>query len=66
MAYSREEPDGSKELEMGFFAQHGSFSEGTGRKFSVAESGVYICALIDIEAVQVGSLRAAIFLYSSS
>ena len=37
---------------MGFFAQHGSFSEGTGRKFSVAESGVYICALIDIEAVQ--------------
>ena len=37
---------------MGFFAQHGSFSEGTGRKFSVAESGVYICALIDIEAIQ--------------
>jgi len=37
---------------MGFFAQHGSYSEGTGRKFSVAESGVYICSLIDIEAVQ--------------
>ena len=37
---------------MGFFAQHGSYSEGTGKKFSVAESGVYICALIDIEAVQ--------------
>ena len=37
---------------MGFFAQHGSYSEGPGKKFSVAESGVYICALIDIEAVQ--------------
>lgn len=37
---------------MGFFTQHGSYSEGTGRKFSVAESGVYICSLIDIEAVQ--------------
>jgi len=37
---------------MGFFAQHGKFSEGSGKKFSVAEQGIYICALIDCEAVQ--------------
>ena len=37
---------------MGFFAQHGKFSEGSGKKYSVAEQGIYICALIDCEAVQ--------------
>jgi len=37
---------------MGFFAQHGKYSEGSGKKFSVAEQGIYICALIDCEAVQ--------------
>jgi hypothetical protein len=37
---------------MGFFAQHGKFSEGGGKKYSVAEQGIYICALIDCEAVQ--------------
>ena len=43
---------GSRSLVMGFFAQHGKFSEGSGKKFSVAEQGIYICALIDCEAVQ--------------
>jgi hypothetical protein len=38
--------------DMGFFAQHGKYSEGSGKKFSVAEQGIYICALIDCEAVQ--------------
>ena len=38
---------------MGFFAQHGKYSEGSGKKHSVAElQGTYICALIDCEAVQ--------------
>jgi len=37
---------------MGFFAQHGKFSEGSGKKYSVAEAGIYACALIDCEAVQ--------------
>jgi hypothetical protein len=37
---------------MGFFAQHGKFSEGGGKKFSVAEQGIYACALIDCEATQ--------------
>ena len=37
---------------MGFFAQHGKFSEGSGKKYSVAEQGIYICALIDCEATQ--------------
>ena len=37
---------------MGFFAQHGSYSEGNGKRFAVAEAGIYTCALIDIEAVQ--------------
>jgi hypothetical protein len=37
---------------MGFFAQHGSYSEGNGKKFAVAEAGIYTCALVDIEAVQ--------------
>lgn len=37
---------------MGFFAQHGKYSEGSGKKYSVAEQGIYICALIDCEAVQ--------------
>jgi hypothetical protein len=37
---------------MGFFAQHGKFSEGGGKKYSVAEQGIYICALIDCEATQ--------------
>ena len=37
---------------MGFFAQHGKFSEGSGKKYSVAGQGIYICALIDCEAVQ--------------
>jgi uncharacterized Fe-S cluster-containing protein len=41
---------------MGFFAQHGKFSEGSGKKYSVAEQGIYICALIDCEAVQGKSL----------
>ena len=41
---------------MGFFAQHGKFSAGSGKKHSVAElQGTYICALIDCEAVQVKS-----------
>jgi hypothetical protein len=41
---------------MGFFAQHGKFSAGNGKKHSVAElQGTYICALIDCEAVQVKS-----------
>ena len=37
---------------MGFFAQHGKFSEGSGKKYSVAEQDIYICALIDCEATQ--------------
>ena len=38
---------------MGFFAQHGKYSEGSRKKYSVAElQGTYICALIDCEAVQ--------------
>jgi hypothetical protein len=37
---------------MGFFAQHGKFSEGSGKKYSVAEAGIYVCALIDVEATQ--------------
>jgi hypothetical protein len=37
---------------MGFFAQHGKFSEGSGKKYSVAEAGIYVCALIDCEATQ--------------
>ena len=37
---------------MGFFAQHGKFSEGSGKKYSVAEAGIYACALIDCELVQ--------------
>jgi len=37
---------------MGFFAQHTTFSEGSGKKFSTAEAGIYACALIDVEAVQ--------------
>ena len=37
---------------MGFFAQHGKFSEGSGKKYSVAEQGIYTCALIDVEATQ--------------
>jgi hypothetical protein len=37
---------------MGFFAQHGKYSEGGGKKYSVAEQGIYICALIDCEATQ--------------
>ena len=37
---------------MGFFAQHGKFSEGSGKKYSVAEAGIYACALIDCEATQ--------------
>ena len=37
---------------MGFFAQHGKFSEGSGKKYSVAEAGIYACSLIDCEAVQ--------------
>ena len=42
---------------MGFFAQHGKYSEGSGKKYSVAElQGAYICALIDCEAVQGKSL----------
>ena len=41
---------------MGFFAQHGKFSAGSGKKYSVTElQGTYICALIDCEAVQVKS-----------
>ena len=37
---------------MGFFAQHGKYSEGSRKKHSVAElQGTYICALIDCEAV---------------
>ena len=41
---------------MGFFAQHGKFSAGSGKKHSVSElQGTYICALIDCEAVQVKS-----------
>jgi hypothetical protein len=44
-------------VKMGFFAQHGKFSAGSGKKHSVAElQGTYICALIDCEAVQVKSL----------
>ena len=42
---------------MGFFAQHGKFSAGSGKKYSVAKlQGTYICALIDCEVVQVKSL----------
>jgi len=42
-----------KEQRMGFLAQHGKFSAGSGKKYSVAElQGTYICALIDCEAVQ--------------
>jgi hypothetical protein len=37
---------------MGFFAQHGKFSEGSGKKYSVAEAGIYVCALVDVEATQ--------------
>jgi hypothetical protein len=37
---------------MGFFAQHGSYAEGSGKRFAVAEAGIYTCALIDIEAIQ--------------
>jgi hypothetical protein len=39
-------------VKMGFFAQHGKFSEGSGKKYSVAEAGIYACALIDCELVQ--------------
>ena len=40
-------------VKMGFFAQHGKFSAGSGKKYSVTElQGTYICALIDCEAVQ--------------
>jgi hypothetical protein len=43
---------------MGFFAQHGKFSEGSGKKYSVRElQGTYICALIDCEVVQGKSIR---------
>jgi len=46
-----------KEQRMGFFTQHGKFSAGSGKKYSVAElQGTYICALIDCEAVQGKSL----------
>lgn len=37
---------------MGFFAQHTTFSEGSGKKYSTAEAGIYACALVDVEAVQ--------------
>jgi len=37
---------------MGFFAQHTTFNEGSGKKFSTAEAGIYACALVDVEAVQ--------------
>ena len=37
---------------MGFFAQHTTFSEGSGKKYSTAEAGIYVCALVDVEAVQ--------------
>jgi hypothetical protein len=43
-------------VKMGFFAQHGKFSAGSGKKYSVTElQGTYICALIDCEVVQVKS-----------
>ena len=42
---------------MGFFAQHGKFSAGSGKKRSIAQlQGTYICALIDCEVVQGKSL----------
>jgi hypothetical protein len=45
-------------VKMGFFAQHGKFSAGSGKKYSVTElQGTYICALIDCEAVQVKSFK---------
>ncbi len=37
---------------MGFFAQHTTFNEGSGKKYSTAEAGIYACALVDVEAVQ--------------
>ena len=37
---------------MGFFAQHTTFNEGSGKKFVTAEAGIYVCALVDVEAVQ--------------
>jgi hypothetical protein len=37
---------------MGFFAQHGKFSEGSGKKYSVAEAGIYVCALMFCDATQ--------------
>ena len=40
-------------VKMGFFAQHGKFSAGSGKKHSAAQlQGTYICALIDCEVVQ--------------
>jgi len=53
--YIIKEPVAQGEVK-GFFAQHGKFSAGSGKKYSVAElQGTYICALIDCEAVQVKS-----------
>lgn len=37
---------------MGFFSQHTTFNEGSGKKFVTAEAGIYVCALVDVEAVQ--------------
>jgi len=37
---------------MGFFAQHTTFSEGSGKKYSTAEAGIYACALVYVGAVQ--------------
>jgi hypothetical protein len=37
---------------MSFFKDHGKYSEGSDKKYSVAEAGIYVCALIDVEAIQ--------------